>query len=58
MNPGPPRTRVAGPLTDDEKRRLAIAREAPRPLPADPVEEPVADLRRIEKENPNNPRRL
>jgi hypothetical protein len=61
------------PLTAEEKRRLAIARQAPRPItieehqafrqsiaagPADELDDLVADLRRVESENANHARRL
>lgn len=60
-----------GPLTAEEKRRLAIARQAPRPMgadrlayetartrPDDELDDLVADLRRVETENSNKSRRL
>ena len=66
-------TEAFKPMTDDEKRRLAIAREAPRPItieehqafrqsiasgPADELDDLVADLRRVETENSNKSARL
>lgn len=47
-----------GPLTAEEKRRLAIAADAPHPLPADPIDELVSDLRRIEAEHSHHSRKL
>ncbi len=44
------------PMPSDTRQPLQTALDSQRPIPAGEVEELVADLRRLERENSNNPR--